>query len=507
MEPQWVRVLRPATLLAAGRPVRFACFVTVLLCATMAVAAGAAVHAHGPERAHIRDVALAPTAGLRTDRARAADALRLSRLRAVPREPRAARRFTISVAVSRRATHKPVRSGTVSCAATVTPQTARVTLHRFVDGRAVCEWQVPTESVGRALTGSIAVTARRHAARKQFAYRVGAPPRLARAYAGMDYVGAEHQGRRSPCDRHYTWLRARCWSSGSSSRLRKDIRFMRRQHLGRFQRVWVSLDELFACFDANRGFCGYSGTALANVDAALHQFAAAGMQVDLVLFANDNLNGFHFEALDGNHRPMRSNYLKALRRFLFYIAADPIAARAVGVIDLMNEAYYQSESHLADKVSSNGARCSAACLDANVILPWLTALYDVARAAAPGFLYTVSDTGRLLKDPIRWISRYPVDVYDIHVYDDAPWNNEATYARGINLPKPWFAGEAGCASGNVSCTYGAGAQTQQVDKWWLDNLRRNGAQAVLIEDKTTLFVRGNRYSLRPVGALVRRYNP
>ena len=43
--------------------------------------------------------------------------------------------------------------------------------------------------------------------------------------------------------------------------------------------------------------------------------------------------------------------------------------------------------------------------------------------------YTVSDTTRLLKDYRSWRTMYPVDVYDIHVYDDTPWAHADLYAR------------------------------------------------------------------------------
>jgi hypothetical protein len=262
--------------------------------------------------------------------------------------------------------------------------------------------------------------------------------------------------------------------------------------LGKFHRLWIALDHLFSCFDATNGYCGYDATALANVDDALHKFAAAGMQVDIVLLANGNENGFHFEALDGAHPSMRLNYLNAVRDFLRHIASDPTDLSAVAVVDLMNEAYYQSEVRgISDPT----------------VHEWLIDLYSTAHTAAPGLLYTVSDTGRLYRDQATWLPMYPVDVYDIHSYDDNPAANASIYANAASLPKPWFAGEAGCGTGNVACTYGSGLDVQMVDRWWLDNLRTYGAKAVLIEDKGTLFVRRNRtYELRSVGQIVQAYN-
>ena len=81
---------------------------------------------------------------------------------------------------------------------------------------------------------------------------------------------------------------------------------------------------------------------------------------------------------------------------------------------------------------------------------------------------------------------YPVDVYDIHVYDDRPWNSSGLYSAGRNLDKPWFAGEAGCAVGHIECTYD-GSAALRADSWWLGHLHRDGAQSVLIENQVTIW--------------------
>jgi hypothetical protein len=81
----------------------------------------------------------------------------------------------------------------------------------------------------------------------------------------------------------------------------------------------------------------------------------------------------------------------------------------------------------------------------------------------------------------------------------------AKYQTGTTLDKPWFVGEAGCRSGNVSCTYnGNNATTVQIDGWWLDNLLLYGAKSVLIENSGTIGV--NVGSLTQVGALVQAKN-
>jgi len=313
------------------------------------------------------------------------------------------------------------------------------------------------------------------------------------SYKGMDYVTPTRDGMAAGCATDWTWLKATC-RAAALTRLQTDINYITANNLGKFQRVWISLDQMFSGWNETTGFTSYDSQALASLHTALARFDAAGMRVTLVAFATGNTNHFRHEALDGNHAQMRANYLEALRQFVVSIAGNPVSARTVKVIDLFNEAYYQLET--------------LGFTDA-VIHQWLTDMYATAKTAAPNLLYTASDTGRLLTAQSSWIPMYPVDVYDIHVYDDAPWNNVVKYANGLTLPKPWFVGEAGCGSGNVPCTYGTSGgrtQTLQIDKWGLDNLKLYGAKAVLIEDKGTLFIRSHpTYRLRAVGAMVKAY--
>jgi hypothetical protein len=326
-------------------------------------------------------------------------------------------------------------------------------------------------------------------------------------YAGIDYAPST-KGMRGRCAEQWTYLKPACWSSGMRRRIRTDIRFIVDHRLGRFHRIWLSLDQLFGCWKPVTGFCGYDRAALANLDEMLHAFARARIRLDIILFQQEQTNSFHFEALDGKHPRMRANYIKAVAEFVRHVAADSVAARAVAVIDLQNEAYFQIESHLEGSVSRSGAPCDDTCMDTNVILPWIRDLYRAAKAAAPRFLYTVSDTDRLMEDPGVWIPRYPVDVYDIHFYEDDPWNRSAEYAESArSLTKPWFAGEVGCGNGNSVCTYnGNSPMTQQVDAWWLENLKKYGAKAVLVENVDTVFTVGKRYRLTGVGRLIARRN-
>jgi len=171
---------------------------------------------------------------------------------------------------------------------------------------------------------------------------------------------------------------------------------------------------------------------------------------------------------------------------------------AVAVVDLQTEPYYQLEQYF-DRPNRLGrfGRCAqpsgvvhSACIDRRIVHPWLMDLYRTARSASPYFLYTEADTGRLLTTSESrqryWVSMYPADVYDIHVYAASPSHEASRWRTGRRLPKPWFAGEAGCASGDTACTY-SGVQAEPVDAWWLTHLRADGARAILVEDHETLW--------------------
>src|SRR5919201_1913883 len=307
------------------------------------------------------------------------------------------------------------------------------------------------------------------------------------SYTGTDYYFPSEYF--TGCG-NWTWLTS-CYTSSSASttaqqQVASDASWIANNRMGTFQRVWVCLDELMS-WDPTTGYQGFNPQYLANLDDALAKFHANGIKVDLVLFeaskGTSDQYQFHTEALDGNHATMRAGYLQALRDFVTHLAQNPTDTATVAVMDLFNEAYYQLEQF--------------GYSDA-VIHQWLTDEYNAAHGAQPGFIYTVSDTTRLLKDYATWNAMYPVDVYDIHVYDDAPWNNPGLYAAGKALQKPWFVGEAGCTPGNVSCTYNGTTNCTQpstcalsVDSWFLNNLTAHGAQAVLVEERNTAWAYPN----------------
>jgi hypothetical protein len=335
-------------------------------------------------------------------------------------------------------------------------------------------------------------------------------PSFAVSYTGTDYYIPWPPWTGCP---KWTWL-TNCYTNPSAAQtaqqqVSSDAAFIARDGEGAFQRVWVSLDELMY-WNPTTGYLGFNPQYLANLDDALARFHANGIRVDLVVLSwapnSGDQDEFHPEALDGNHATMRANYLQAVRDFVSHLAANATDAATVAVMDLENEAYYyleqyfnQGRSYLGTFTQCwTGRAANSVCVDRNITHPWLTDLYNAAHGAAPGFQYTVSDTTRLLKDYSYWHEMYPVDVYDIHVYDDAPWNNASFYARGLALQKPWFSGEAACASYNTDCTYQGNTQCTQptscalsVDSWWLKNLKADGAQAVLVESSQTAWTYPN----------------
>jgi len=353
------------------------------------------------------------------------------------------------------------------------------------------------------------------------------PPRhLGLPANGLDYY--EPSGFFTQCP-DWTWLQTRCFQTrhdragyggiAGSVVLDSDLDFVRAAHLGGFLRVWVSLDQLMR-WNSLRGFAGYVPAYLNDVDRAMREFDRHQLRVDLVLFIYSKdahwTNQFRPQALDGLHPEMRSGYLRALGIFIRHLASNRTDAATVRVVDLQTEPYYQLEQYFDTKstlgsygycLGSDGKVVSS-CVDGAIIHPWLTALYRVSRRASHRFLYTESDTGRLLTadgaTQAHWISMYPVDVYDIHAYANAPWQDVSRWETALHLPKPWFSGEVGCASGDAACTYN-GSAAFSIDRWWVTNLHRFRAQAVLVENHVTLWTYPyglNSQSLTPTGELL-----
>jgi len=341
-----------------------------------------------------------------------------------------------------------------------------------------------------------------HASPKPHPTHLGLPAR------GIDYY--EPSSYYSLCP-DWTWLETHCFdpahppspSQGEPGRfvLNSDLSFVRTAGLGRLMRLWISTDQL-PRWARNGRLASLRADRIRNLDRALAIFRRQGLSVDLVLFAysadSGNVNQMNPAALDGNHPALRSSYLQALRLILRHLVANGTDAATVRIVDLQNEPYYQLEQffNTPNRLGRFGGcalsarSVSSQCVDQRIVHPWLVDLYRTARSVTHRFLLTESDTGRLLstnlKDQRYWIAMYPVDLYDIHMYEATPWFDQKRWTSAGNLTKPWFAGEVGCASGQATCTY-SGSLSAPIDRWWLQNLPRFGAQSVLLESKTTLW--------------------
>jgi hypothetical protein len=330
--------------------------------------------------------------------------------------------------------------------------------------------------------------------------RRGTPPEpesgpVLDSYAGTNYYAPVSRD----CPYYTSWTPA-CYDE-TREVIAADMQFLTENGGGNLHRLWISLDGLFSCFDEDTGFCGYDDQALANVVDALRLMARHRQTADLVLFAQSNresdVDFFRVEALDGEHDEMRANYIEAAEQFVRTIAADPVAASAVAVIDMENEGYFQNRRALLDLDTACGN--SGRCIDESLSEPFFAELYDTLKAAAPQFSYTLSAVrGELLGPALEyWVTMYPVDVYDVHLYLTDPAGQTDEFARVRELPKPWFAGEVGTSNtdddeapcytydGNDSCTV-------DVLTWWREHLGPEyGASAVLVENKGTIIRNGD----------------
>src|SRR5690349_16466647 len=170
------------------------------------------------------------------------------------------------------------------------------------------------------------------------------------SYRGTNYYSPTS----ADCPYYSAWTPS-CYE-GTREQVNSDMSVLEQGGGPGLQRLWISLDQLFSCFDEETGFCGFDQQALANVVDTLRIMDKYHQKADLVLFAQSNresdVHSFHFEALDGEHGQMRANYIEAARQFVQYIAADKVAASTVWVMDMENEGYFQNREALRDNTSA-----------------------------------------------------------------------------------------------------------------------------------------------------------
>lgn len=252
----------------------------------------------------------------------------------------------------------------------------------------------------------------------------------------------------------------------------EDLAFVQHHpNLGQVVRITVGLDQLMV-WDKQTGFAGFQEECLNNFDSALQLAEAHGLQVFLVLYAQQVQNSpgnFHFEALDGRHPEMRANYLKATRIFLRRFGESPTV---VGW-DLFNEAYSSLGGEGGLPRPPHADPVSPQYRD-ETVHTWIRDLYHAAKEAAPDAQFTVSDATELYRPAQPRSEKYAdaVDFYDVHIYDANPKAKEL----GKELGKPVILGEVGSPAGGRAAMQSNAA----VARFFIEHARQCGVSAVLM---------------------------
>jgi hypothetical protein len=107
----------------------------------------------------VGDLAPASGAGLYAYEVKITPArLELKSLSTAPAKPKAGKAYVVRMAATRSDTGATISGGTVSCTAKAGSTTLRPKSAKFVGGRAVCTFQIPSKSKGKALKGTITIT-------------------------------------------------------------------------------------------------------------------------------------------------------------------------------------------------------------------------------------------------------------------------------------------------------------------------------------------------------------
>jgi hypothetical protein len=81
--------------------------------------------------------------------------------------------FTVSLVVARSDSGALLRSGRVTCAATVGGQRLAARTHAVVNKQVTCTWIIPASARGKTIAGSIAVAFEDKSVTRRFSARVG----------------------------------------------------------------------------------------------------------------------------------------------------------------------------------------------------------------------------------------------------------------------------------------------------------------------------------------------
>lgn len=293
------------------------------------------------------------------------------------------------------------------------------------------------------------------------------------------------------------WLRSdphEGWPAAKPS-LAADLDFIASRDLGRVLRLFIGIDQAMV-WDERRGFVRFDEVALRNFGEALDMVDARGLKVIAVLFDQEEVSSpgnFRFQALDGKHREMRRNYLRATHEFLRRFGSRS----TIVAWDLFNEAYNSlspagglSKPPAEDPVSPSYSQ--------ETVHGWIRDLYRTAKCAAPGAWFTISDTTELYWNDSPDVGLYEdaVDYYDVHVYDDRPklpdWKRL--------LRRPYVLGEVGAEVDNDH--YRNQGLNSQAVAFWLANARAAGASAVLAHNGDGVVFPADRSGLTATGRVL-----
>ena len=301
---------------------------------------------------------------------------------------------------------------------------------------------------------------------------------------GNTYVGT--QWARSDTGVNDNWPAVR-------DALESDLATVERYGLGKLVRLFIGLDQLMN-WDSRTGYHGYNSTSLGNLDLAFDAFDRHGIKAIVVLYDQEQLSSvgnFHFQALDGSHVTMRSNYLVATEDFMRRYEHR----KTVVAWDLFNEAY-NSLSTLGGLPMPPAADPVSPGYAAATVQRFLIDLYQAAKRGAPNAWLTVSDSTQLYRsspDPSLYAGT--LDFYDIHVYDNSPkfpdWKSRLT--------KPYLIGEAGASVAGES--FKNQAFEVRAISYILANAKSAGVRAVLVHSivEDNVF---NGNGLTPTGVLL-----
>jgi hypothetical protein len=100
--------------------------------------------------------------------------LRAGKINLSPRRPRVGKRLKATMRVTRSDTGEVVKTGAVTCAASVAGRKLTPSVDGFARSAAACAWLVPRSVRGKTIKGSVTVTSKGHVAKRSFSGKTAA---------------------------------------------------------------------------------------------------------------------------------------------------------------------------------------------------------------------------------------------------------------------------------------------------------------------------------------------